>query len=66
MVKATASIMGAFSVEAGNAVRLTYSDPSRLLEHNDEWALQRARYMILERIAPSGDDSLVSLPTLAA
>jgi len=58
--------MGAFSVEAGNAVRLTYSDPARLLEQNDEWTLQRARYMILQRIAPFGDDPLVSLPTLAA
>ena len=37
-----------------------------LLEQNDEWAVQRARYMTLESIAPIGDDPLVSLPTLAA
>jgi transposase-like protein len=36
-----------------------------LLEQNDEWAVQRARYITLESIAPIGDDLLVSLPTLA-
>jgi transposase-like protein len=37
-----------------------------LLEQNDEWAVQRARYITLESIAPIGDDPLVSLPTLVA
>jgi putative transposase len=37
-----------------------------LLEQNDEWAVQRSRYITLESIAPIGDDPLVSLPTLAA
>jgi putative transposase len=37
-----------------------------LLEQNDEWAVQRARYMTLETIAPLSDDPLVSLPPLAA
>ncbi len=37
-----------------------------LLERNDEWAVQRARYMTLETIAPLGDDPLVSLPAAAA
>ena len=37
-----------------------------LLEQNDEWAVQRARYMTLETIAPLGDDLTVSLPPLAA
>ncbi len=36
-----------------------------LLEQNDEWAVQRCRYMTLESIAPIGDDPLVRLPTLA-
>ena len=36
-----------------------------LLEQNDEWAVQRCRYMTLESITPIGDDPLVSLPTLA-
>ena len=36
-----------------------------LLEHNDEWAVQRARYMTLETIAPLSDDPLISLPAVA-
>ena len=36
-----------------------------LLEQNDEWAVQRCRYMTLESIAPIGDDPLISLPNLA-
>jgi transposase-like protein len=37
-----------------------------LLEQNDEWAVQRSRYVTLETIAPLGDDALVKLPTIAA
>jgi len=37
-----------------------------LLEQNDEWAVQRARYMSLEAIAPMSDDATISMPTLAA
>jgi transposase-like protein len=33
-----------------------------LLEQNDEWAVQRARYMTLETMAPVSDDAIVSLP----
>ena len=36
-----------------------------LIEQNDEWAVQRARYMTLETIAPLSDDQAVSLPVLA-
>jgi putative transposase len=36
-----------------------------LLEQNDEWAVQRARYMTLETMAPLSDDPIVSLPLLA-
>ncbi len=36
-----------------------------LLQQNDEWAVQRARYMTLETIAPLSDDPLVSLPAVA-
>jgi transposase-like protein len=37
-----------------------------LLEQNDEWAVQRARYMTLETVAPLSDDPIVSLPPAAA
>ena len=36
-----------------------------LLEQNDEWAVQRSRYMTLETIAPVSDDAAVNLPALA-
>ena len=36
-----------------------------LLEQNDEWAVQRARYMTLETMAPLSDDPLISLPVVA-
>ena len=36
-----------------------------LLEQNDEWAVQRARYMTLETIAPLSNDPLISLPAVA-
>jgi transposase-like protein len=36
-----------------------------LLEQNDEWAVQRARYMTLETIAPLSDDPIVMLPAVA-
>jgi transposase-like protein len=36
-----------------------------LMEQNDEWAVQRARYMTLETIAPLSDDPTVTLPVLA-
>jgi len=37
-----------------------------LLEQNDEWAVQRGRYMTLETIAPLGDDPAVSFPAIAS
>ena len=37
-----------------------------LLEQNDEWAVQRARYMTLESVAQLSDDMLVTLPAVAA
>ena len=37
-----------------------------LLEQNDEWAVQRARYLTLETIAPLSDDPIVRLPAVAA
>ena len=36
-----------------------------LLEHNDEWAVQRARYMTLETMAAMSDDPIISLPAAA-
>lgn len=37
-----------------------------LLEQNDEWAVQRTRYMSLETIAPLSDDPIIMLSAVAA
>lgn len=37
-----------------------------LLEQNDEWTVQRTRYMTLETIASMGDDPVISLPAAAS
>jgi transposase-like protein len=37
-----------------------------LLEQNDEWAVQRARYMTLETMAPLSEDPIFKLPAMAA
>ncbi len=37
-----------------------------LLEQNDEWSVQRARYMSLETIAPLSDDPIVRLSAVTA
>jgi putative transposase len=37
-----------------------------LLEQNDEWAVQRGRYMSLETIAPLSDNPIIKLPAVAA
>ena len=37
-----------------------------LLEQNDEWAVQRSRYMTLETIENMSDDLIVKLPAVAA
>ena len=37
-----------------------------LLEQNDEWAVQRSRYMTLETIAPLSHDPVAGLPAVAA
>lgn len=36
-----------------------------LLEQNDEWSVQRARYVTLETIATLSDDAAVNLPAMA-
>ncbi len=37
-----------------------------LLEQNDEWAVQRSRFMTLESLAALSDDPIVKLPAMAA
>jgi putative transposase len=61
-IKRRTEVVGIFPNEAA-IVRLV---GAILLEQNDEWAVQRSRYITLESIAPVSDDPLVELPTVAA
>jgi transposase-like protein len=60
-IKRRTDVVGIFPNEAA-IVRLV---GAILIEQNDEWAVQRARYMTLETIAPLSDDGPVNLPALA-
>ena len=60
-IKRRTDVVGIFPNEAA----ITRLVGALLLEQNDEWAVQRCRYMTLETMAPVGDDPIVSLPMLA-
>lgn len=61
-IKRRTEVVGIFPNEAS----ITRLIGAILLEQNDEWAVQRARYMTLETIAPLGDDPTLMLPAVAA
>ncbi len=61
-IKRRTEVVGIFPNEAA-IIRLV---GAILLEQNDEWMVQRSRYLSLETIATLSDTSVVSLPDMAA
>jgi putative transposase len=61
-IKRRTEVVGIFPNEAA----ITRLVGAILLEQNDEWAVQRARCMTLETIAPISDDPIFSLPATAS
>jgi transposase-like protein len=61
-IKRRTEVVGIFPNEAA----ITRIVGAILLEQNDEWAVQRSRYITLESISPVSDDPLVGLPAVAA
>ena len=61
-IKRRTEVVGIFPNEAA-IIRLV---GAILLEQNDEWMVQRSRYLSLETIATLSDNPVVSLPDMAA
>jgi putative transposase len=61
-IKRRTDVIGIFPNEAA----ITRLVGAILLEQNDEWAVQRCRYMTLESVSGLSDNAIITLPAMAA
>jgi transposase-like protein len=61
-IKRRIDVVGVFPYETA----ITRLVGAILLEPNDEWAVQRCRYMTLESISGLSDNGIITLPAMAA
>lgn len=61
-IKRRTDVVGIFPNEAA----ITRLVGAILLEQNDEWAVQRCRYMTLESVSGLSDNAIITLPAMAA
>jgi transposase-like protein len=61
-IKRRSQVVGIFP----NEEAITRLVGAILLEQNDEWAVQRCRYMTLASVAGLTDKSMITLPAMAA
>ena len=61
-IKRRTDVVGIFP----NEEAITHLVGAILLEQNDEWAVQRCRYMTLESVSGLSDNPIITLPAMAA
>ena len=67
LVRSAPTIMHArSSLNSPNEDAITRLVGALLLEQNNEWAVQRGRYMTLESVTQLSDDPTATLPAMAA
>ncbi|RWR07148.1 hypothetical protein D2T32_12775 [Sinirhodobacter populi] len=66
MAQPVPAFIGPLQARVANRKAIVRLIGALLPARNEEWPVQRARYMTPETIAPVGEDAVVSLPAVAS